>query len=665
MSKQPDSPLGRLLVTTAIGWALYEYPPSPSGAYAYHDPLHLALWSFGALLVAIGVVKSLPPVGRGLGRLFKLIRAAGPDQSQGSAGFMSPKELRRAGLHRYRRGARFIGTVGRHPLWLRTETAHLILGPSGTQKTSAAIINILMGNGESALINDIKGELWETTHEYRARRFGHKCVKIDPKDPSNSARINPLDLIAANVEANDPRALTRARGMALQLHPDPQGGGGQNEVFYKGARILIVTVIFAVIVVLPPEHRNLAMVYRVLSDLDVLDDLLAAASKSHALNGEIADMARNTHTTAFGDGGNAKTFDSFRLNALQALEAFGPGNYLAAITSDTTFLFAELKTSRCSAYIMIDFANSDVLAQFSGLLQWLAVDAMVEAGNNKPVMFVLDEFCNAPLHILPKVLTLLRSSGVQVILATQDLDDIIRVYSKHALETVLSETHKKQILGGIRSKATLEYFSSYLGEYSERSSSFSMGRDDIGESVSRSARRVLSEDELRRLPDDAQIVFYGHHRPILAKKVQVFAVSPWRHQVGVNTAYGSKRKFLPIDVEMGWLGARVTPRARRAYRRLQSRVQGRRSGMLVHWLGQLGGLLAPGAAIGGLVLLVLIAMQDIGLPNLRWEYAHTVAPSSSARPSPSSFVWCRYIGPSSPGTVWQDDCPLILWRKPE
>ena len=410
--------------------------------------------------------------------------------------------------------------------------------------------------------------MWETTRAHREKKFGHRCVKIDPKNPDESVQINPLVPASAKLKNDDPAALTYVRGMALQLLPDPQGGGGSNDVFYKGARNLIVTVVFAVLVVLPPEHRNLAMVYRALSDLDILHDLLEAAEKSPALNGEIADMARSAHQSAFGDGGNAKTFESFRMNALLALEAFGPGNYLAKITSETNFEFSELKTAKTSLYILIDYSNSAVLGKFSGLLQFMASDAMVAAGNNKPVLFILDEFCNAPLHTLPTIMTLLRSAGVRCILATQDFDDITRVYSKHALETVLSETHIKQILGGIRSKSTLEYLSSYLGEYTEMTRSYAMGGDGPQESISYTNRRLLTEEEIRTLPDDAQIVIYGSHKPVLAKKVQVFAVAPWRKTLGVSTNHGSKRKLLPVEARLRWWGTEVSPRGARLARKM-------------------------------------------------------------------------------------------------
>jgi type IV secretion system protein VirD4 len=571
---------------------------------------------------------------------------------------MTERELRKARLHRRKKGARLIGSVHGSALWLWTEVHHLIVGPAGSSKTSAAITNILMGSSESALITDIKGELWMITRDHRAKAFGHDVVKVDPKDPENSIKINPLDDIAIEVANDDPAAFSRTRGIVLQLLPSPKGGAGANEVFNLGARNLVVTVILAVVIILPTEHRNLAMVYRALSDLDVLHTLLDAASKSKALNGEIADMARSTHASAFGDDGSGKTFESFRINATIGLEAFGPGNYLAALTSTSTFHFRELKERKVSVYILLDYANAEVLGAFSGLLQHLAADAMVAEGTSKKVLFCLDEFTNAPMQKIAKVLTLLRSAGVRVVLATQDLNDIERVYSKEDLETILSETEIKQFLGGIRAKKTLEWLSSYLGEYTETVSSYAMGREGPQESLSRFNRKLFTEDELRRLPDDAQIVLYGRHKPILAKKVQVFSIAPWRHALGINTGYGTKRLLKPVEMRLRWWGTEVRPRARRAYMRMEKELfakRGHKSRLWWQILRTFG--VAPLLAIG---IITAVAVYGPGLPNLRVQYTY----AGSAQQTPRTYLACRYVGFTSPSILRGPRCPLILWRKP-
>jgi len=78
-----------------------------------------------------------------------------------------------------------------------------------------------MGSPESTLINDIKSELLDTTADHRKKAFGHDILVIDPKHPETSVRFNPLDDVAADIDAGNPSALSRARGIALQLAPDP------------------------------------------------------------------------------------------------------------------------------------------------------------------------------------------------------------------------------------------------------------------------------------------------------------------------------------------------------------------------------------------------------------------------------------------------------------
>lgn len=642
----------RLFLIAAIAWALWSYPIGP-----YAPPLHKGLWWFGALCVALGSVQCLTALQGGVKHVQTLWRAWGPQATHGTAAWMTEREARQSGLHKPRPGSRFMGTIGGTAIWLWTETHSLILGPAGSQKTTAAIMNVLMGSPESALISDIKGELWQTTSAHRAKAFSHRCVRFCPTDPEHSVKINPLDTIAKLVEADDPAALTKTRGMALQLLPDPQGGGGQNQVFYQGGRELVVTAILAVVVVLPPEHRTLAMVYRALSDLDILGNLLETASQAPAMSGEIADMARAKHAGFFSTDSGSNTAESFRTNALLALEAFGPGNYLAALTATSTFDFADLKTSKVSVYIVIDYANIEVLGKFAGLLQFMATQDMVAAGDNTPVLFVLDEFCNAPLHTLPKILTLLRSAGVKCILATQDLDDIARVYSKHALETVLSETDIKQFLGGIRSKTTLAYLASYLGDYSEMAVSYGFGRDGVQENLNRTGRKLANEDELRRLAKGAQIVLASNLRPILAKKVQVFAIAPWRRQIGVNLGYGSKRKLLPVEVSLGWRGARVTRHGAKLAREIARATIRPGVNRIRRLLGYgLERLLTGTGLLTALVVLGLV--YSLGLPNLRIEHAYR-----NAQPTPGQILWCRYVGPTSPGFVRWAHCPPILWRK--
>ena len=159
------------------------------------------------------------------------------------------------------------------------------------------------------------------------------------------------------------------------------------------------------------------------------------------------------------------------------------------------------------------------------------------------------------------------------------------------------------------------------------------------------------------MPEDAQLIIYGSEKPILAKKVQVFAIAPWRKLLGINTIYGNKRKYLPVEVCVGWFSTAVTARGRRLYHKMARQVLRPNKGkarlklvLLLKLIPSAGLVLAAG---------LVVTAYLIGLPNLRWEYGYR----GSARYAPVSYVWCSYIGPTSPGRIAGPDCPVILLRK--
>lgn len=640
-SPQRPAILVPALVTLAVAYgAAWLWP----GRYG---PLPLQAVAGLFALLAIAGARN---VARGalwwLGDMRRYVRAHRRDATHGGARWLTEREARKKGLHKRRKGSRFAGVVGSTALWLRTETHHLIIGPSGAMKTSAAILNQLLHGPESCVVNDTKGELFELTAKARATKFGHRIVKFDPKDPQ-SDRLNPLDLLSALVEKNNPESFTFLRGMVLQFYPEPPQEG-QNKFFRDGTRRAIAAVTMAVVVVCPKAKRNLSTVYRAFCDASFMHELLAEAGRSNALKGEIAAMAEDLHRMAFGEDGAARTYEQFRIGALQALEPFGPGNYLASITAETTFTFAELKRAKVSVYIIIDYNNKETLGKLSGLLQWQAAYELVQIANNRPVIFYLDEFCNAPLHGLPGILSLLRSYGVLCVMATQDLDDIVRVYGKHELETVLSETRIKQILGGVLSKTTLEFFSAYIGNTTEIVPNYALDDSGVRESLSRTGRPLQTPGELRELDENSQVIFYNNLPPILARKVQVFAIRPWRKQIGINRMYGKKRYLKPVKVKVGRFGTKVTRRGEFHLKQAPS-VTWLVTRYLLKHLG-LPPLLLMIAAAG-------LATYTEGFPHLRFQYAYT-----KTQGGPATYIWCEYVGPE-PFTVTDGDCPIVIFRK--
>lgn len=597
-----------------------------------------------SLMSALHGIKAFSTLWKYLREFARFLRAIGGDTTHGTAGWLSEKEARRAGLHKRQKGSWFLGILGKSGLWFKTETTTLILGPAGSAKSSAVFMNMLAGNSESSIVLDIKREFQETTAKMRRDKFGHRIVIFDPVNQETDF-FNPLDYICEFLEQNSPAALSLTQGLVLQLYPEPPEEGS-NLFFRLGTRGVIATTVMAVVAVCPPEQRNLTTVFRAQTNEAFLNELLIQAAGCTALNGEVTQMAEDLHRMAFGDDGSAKTYEQFRIGAMQALQIFGPGNYLANITSKTTFDFADLKTEKATAYITVDFANKDVLGKWAGMMLWLATDQLVRANNNTPVIIYHDECCNSPLHNLPTILTLLRSYGVKYVAATQDLDDFTRVYGRHALETILSEADLKLFLGGIRSQTTLDYLSKYLGDFTENMTSHAFTDDGVKESVSRTGRALQTSDEIRRLRKDAQIIIFGNLKAILARKVQVFAVEPWRKEIAPNSMYGGKRYLKPVEVIIKKTRAKATRRGKFALAR-------RRKWPLV------AEYLISRSPVSGLLIIIALALaiNSFGFPHLRWQYSFRGSYSS-----PGTKFNCVYLGPQG-FTEYGPGCPLIMFKK--
>ena len=139
------------LKTAAVGYGAAWLLANPRAFWWQSD-----LQDFALILLAITIVHGLVRISgelwRRLIRLALFIRAVRGDDTKGSSVWLTEAEAKAAGLHKRTPGARFAGILQSVPLWLWTETHHLIIGPAGSAKSSAAIFNILASTGFVAQI---------------------------------------------------------------------------------------------------------------------------------------------------------------------------------------------------------------------------------------------------------------------------------------------------------------------------------------------------------------------------------------------------------------------------------------------------------------------------------------------------------------------------------
>jgi len=113
----------------------------------------------------------------------------------------------------------------------------LCYAPTRSGKGVGLVIPTLLSWAHSAVITDLKGELWSVTAGWRKQHAGNKVIRFDPASPKNSACWNPLNEIRMNdgLEVGDVQNLA-----TLIVDPD---GRGLNDHWQKTSQALLVGVI--------------------------------------------------------------------------------------------------------------------------------------------------------------------------------------------------------------------------------------------------------------------------------------------------------------------------------------------------------------------------------------------------------------------------------------
>jgi len=111
----------------------------------------------------------------------------------------------------------------------------LCFAPTRSGKGVGLVIPTLLSWKQSAVILDLKGELWEMSAGWR-KRAGHKVLRFDPASPTASIGFNPLEEIrlGTEYEVGDVQNLA-----TLLVDPD---GKGLTDHWQKTAQSLIVGV---------------------------------------------------------------------------------------------------------------------------------------------------------------------------------------------------------------------------------------------------------------------------------------------------------------------------------------------------------------------------------------------------------------------------------------
>ncbi|MGL5459655.1 MAG: type IV secretory system conjugative DNA transfer family protein [Cetobacterium sp.] len=456
----------------------------------------------------------------------------------------------------------------------------MMMAPTRMGKGINTVLPTLWSWDKSVIVNDIKGECWDLTSGYRKEKFGHKCIYFNPLDDSGEgASYNPLDRIALKTK----RELKDVKIIAQTLLD--VSGKGEEDHWITSAINLLVGVILHV----KYENENASMndVIKFLTNplLPVVDEIgnvlgMYKDEKGNVLQDEklvhkhgdkklfkkIYGESVELHPIVGGIFGTIyKTPDKERGSILSTcinkLQIFRDPQ-IAGNISKSDFTPKEIMKNKVSLYLVtppeaIDMTRAlfrliitQTIYDLTGVMKFdkFLDDDMsyldklklnitmffrkvfIKAGEKNRILFLIDEFPSlGKLEILEKALAYIAGYGLKVLLITQSINQLSKIYGKE--NSILDNCHVQMYLTPNDSE-TPAMISKMLGTYTEQINNKSRKMGElVGGNVSESlvSRPLMTPGEVRTLPYEKVILFVAGKNPILADKIFYFKLNRFKN----------------------------------------------------------------------------------------------------------------------------------------
>lgn len=442
------------------------------------------------------------------------------------------------------------GTVFRY-----AHDGHLLtVAPTRSGKGVGAVIPNLLTYPGSVVVNDSKGENYMVTRAAR-EKMDHEVIALDPFGITDApfCQFNPLDMI----DPEGPDVFDDAMLLAdmLVVTGGPASGGDDGH-WDPEARALLAGLILYVAVKEPREggNRTLPEVRRLVNlEGEALKQTLEAM-KAYALErtvtgpliasaaARVLQKADKERSSVFSTAQRHTHFlESPRMK--RVLESSGEAG--GGLNLD------RLKTERVSLFVILPAERLSTYRGWLRLINGCALLSMerVRRVPEHRVLFMLDEFANmGRMQIVADKVALVGGFGVTFWFIIQDLSQLKATY-RDQWETFEGNVQVLQTFG-TNDLFTAEHLSKRIGDATiyvdseNRSAGRSQGRssgsnESAALTVSEKGRRLLTPDEVMRLPLDQQLLFVRGHAPILARKLNYLSDPELAGLAEWNPMYGA------------------------------------------------------------------------------------------------------------------------------
>lgn len=421
----------------------------------------------------------------------------------------------------------------------------LVSGASRSGKGVGHVVPTLLNWTGSALVYDVKNELWDLTAGFRAERLG-PVLRFNPTmDTSGGAgggasggggaRYNPLlEIRKGPHEIRDTQNL-------VEILVNPDGAKRTFDVWDQNASQLLVALVLHVLYTAEDSQKHLGTVREILLDFE--QTLEAMQTLPHRLDPdgqpqvhpEVSRVAKELE-------GQPERFQaSVRATAAGYLTLYAD-EIVCRNVAASDFSVSDLVCGDRPVTLYLQPPPSDaprlrplirlILNQVCrALMEHPATDSR---GRNKHhrLLLMLDEFPTlGRLDFFTTNLRQMAGYGIKAHLIVQSFNDIVEQYGPH--NTIIDNCHLLTAFASADT-TTQHRVSQMTGTVVEYRDSFSRprnlnpfapGRGNV--STSEQVRPLLTPGQVRELPDDTQLIFVNGCKPIRCRKVRYYEEQPF------------------------------------------------------------------------------------------------------------------------------------------
>ena len=333
-------------------------------------------------------------------------------------------------------------------IYVDDSDAHsLIIGATGSKKSrlfAMPMLEIIRRSGESAVVTDPKGELYDLTAQ-SFKNSGYRVHVINLREPAKSHGWNPLALARAYIRQGDHDRATAIVNDFSAAMLTGENSGGKNEMFWEHTSKAMLQGLAMMLVegvdYFPDEMVHLSML-RYLSDHFQQDKSYRELGVMDLLEHYPEDSMAHMNLSV-ASGGSETTFSNVKISYEAPMQKLYAQRSLLAMMSTNEVDFTRLGTEKTILYLIMPDEKTTLHKIVSLIIkvcyEQLITLAQTMKHNTLPqrVNFLLDEFSNLPaIPDMAAMISAARSRNIKFHLIIQGLYQLSSKYGADNANTI-------------------------------------------------------------------------------------------------------------------------------------------------------------------------------------------------------------------------------------